>query len=265
MRNCFILGTGRSGTSMVAGTLYGAGYFMGDKLHAPNESNPKGYFESNALGVLNEDILASMLVSSYGDRLLRRLGLRERMRYPRFNRQLRHLTRWLAMVPVDREPAITPELSERMRAYLQREPYAFKSPIFCYTLSAWRPFLNDTVFICVFREPEVTVASIQKEVGDRDYLRGISISTDEGFEHWNLMYRHVIEKHRHRGEWLFLHYNQLLTPEGLDRLEAFVDANIDRSFPEARLKRIRSSEPVPAQTAQVYRDLCELAGYDEPS
>jgi len=265
MRNCFILGTGRSGTSMVAGTLYGAGYFMGDKLHAPNESNPKGYFESNALGVLNEDILASMLVSSYGDRLLRRLGLRERMRYPRFNRQLRHLTRWLAMVPVDREPAITPELSERMRAYLQREPYAFKSPIFCYTLSAWRPFLNDTVFICVFREPEVTVASIQKEVSDRDYLRGISISTDEGFEHWNLMYRHVIEKHRHRGEWLFLHYNQLLTAEGLDRLEAFVDANIDRSFPEARLKRSRSSEPVPAQTAQVYRDLCELAGYDERS
>ena len=186
------------------------------------------------------------------------------MRYP-WSTAAQALTRWLAMVPVRPRAAITPELSERMRAYLQREPYAFKSPIFCYTLSAWRPFLNDTVFICVFREPEVTVASIQKEVSDRDYLRGISISTDEGFEHWNLMYRHVIEKHRQRGEWLFLHYYQLLTPEGLDRLEAFVDAKIDRSFPEAGLKRSRSSEPVPVQTAQVYRDLCELAGYDEPS
>jgi len=44
MKNCIILGSGRSGTSMVAGTLAKSGYFMGDNLYPARESNPKGFF-----------------------------------------------------------------------------------------------------------------------------------------------------------------------------------------------------------------------------
>jgi hypothetical protein len=46
MKTCIILGSGQSGTSMVAGTLAGAGYFMGERLYRPRESNPRGFLES---------------------------------------------------------------------------------------------------------------------------------------------------------------------------------------------------------------------------
>jgi hypothetical protein len=57
-RNLFILGSGRSGTSMVAGLFRNAGYFMGDKLHEPRHSNPLGFFEDAAVNNINESILA---------------------------------------------------------------------------------------------------------------------------------------------------------------------------------------------------------------
>ena len=44
-RNCLILGSGRSGTSMAAGILARAGYFMGAELWPADIGNPKGYFE----------------------------------------------------------------------------------------------------------------------------------------------------------------------------------------------------------------------------
>jgi hypothetical protein len=44
-RNCLILGSGRSGTSLAAGILAQAGYFMGDELWPVNIGNPKGQFE----------------------------------------------------------------------------------------------------------------------------------------------------------------------------------------------------------------------------
>jgi len=45
MKNIIILGSGRSGTSMVAGTLSNKNHFMGDDLLSPHEkSNPKGFF-----------------------------------------------------------------------------------------------------------------------------------------------------------------------------------------------------------------------------
>ena len=58
MRNCIILGSGRSGTSMVAGSVAGAGYHMGDQLHAARISNPKGFFESSEINDINEALLA---------------------------------------------------------------------------------------------------------------------------------------------------------------------------------------------------------------
>ena len=45
MKNIFITGSGRRGTSMLAGLFSQAGYFFGDKLYPPREANPKGFFE----------------------------------------------------------------------------------------------------------------------------------------------------------------------------------------------------------------------------
>ena len=58
MRNIIILGSGRSGTSMLAGCLSTSGYFMGDNLYKKRESNPKGFFENKEINTINEDILS---------------------------------------------------------------------------------------------------------------------------------------------------------------------------------------------------------------
>ena len=42
MRNCLILGCGRSGTSMLAVSLASDGYYMGGKLYPERTANPKG-------------------------------------------------------------------------------------------------------------------------------------------------------------------------------------------------------------------------------
>ncbi len=75
------------------------------------------------------------------------------------------------------------------------------------------------------------------------------------------MYKHILETHRHDGEWLFLHYHQVLAGEGLDYLEVFVDAQIDRSFPDPTLRRSFLDQPVSAKTWATYQKLCKLAGY----
>src|SRR5215203_1348762 len=60
-RNCIVLGSGRSGTSMVAGAIAAAGHFMGDDLHPARDANPKGFFEGPTVKDINEDLLAQVV------------------------------------------------------------------------------------------------------------------------------------------------------------------------------------------------------------
>ena len=57
-RNCLILGSGRSGTSMAAGILARAGYFMGEELWPADIGNPKGYFEDREVNKINDELIA---------------------------------------------------------------------------------------------------------------------------------------------------------------------------------------------------------------
>jgi hypothetical protein len=77
------------------------------------------------------------------------------------------------------------------------------------------------------------------------------------------MYRHILQTHRHKGSWLFLHYNQVLADSGLGRLEEFVEAQVDRDFPDPSLRHSTSEQAVPLEARQVYRQLCQLAAYVE--
>jgi len=251
MRNCFILGSGRSGTSMVAGTLSKAGYFMGDNLYPGRQSNPKGFFEDQEINEINEALLAQVLPER--PRLLGRWFFRDRP----ISGQ-----RWLAHVPVGTSISCCHETARRMQGMTGREPYCFKDPRFSYTLPAWRPFLKNTVFVSVFRDPASTVLSILKECRDAAYLHNLSITFSQALQVWTLMYRHILEIHRHEGAWLFLHYNQVLSGKGLVRLDAFTDASLDRSFPEDPLRRSFSDSSVPEETWRVYQQLCELAEYE---
>jgi hypothetical protein len=252
MKNCLILGSGRSGTSMVAGTLSKAGYYMGENLMPATASNPKGYYESTDVEAINEDLLASVVPRRPGGLLGKLLSHRPK----RFQR-------WLAVVPVGTEIPVNQQIAERIRHITAKRPFCFKDPRFCYTLPAWRPFLSDTVFVCVFRHPAATAQSILRNCAEEPYLKGLSINFARAIHVWTLMYRHVLDIHRHDGDWLFLHYDQAGAAAGLHRIERFLSAAVDRSFPEATVSRSSTQHRIAGPALDVYAELCALAGYTE--
>ncbi len=248
MRSCVVLGSGRSGTSMVAGTLHTAGYYMGDHLLPSTASNPAGYFEDQAINDLNEDILIPVTplkpARPWGSL------------YPR---RLAYGNRWLAVIDTSVALRPTPEILARMQSFTSQSPFCFKDPRFCYTLDAWRQALADAVFLCVFREPGRTAASMMRDTRERDY--DLRLSRRRALQIWTVMYEHVLSRHQHRGEWLFLHYDQFLDGTAIPRVEAVLETRIDASFVDRRLKRSESSLDVPTRTADVYRRLCDAAGH----
>jgi hypothetical protein len=259
MKNCIILGSGRSGTSMVAGTLAKAGYYMGDDLMEPTEGNPKGYFESRKIEAINEWIIRG-LVYRMQHRNPRLLPRRPVPHQPNFA-DVPYGAYWLALIPVRHVPFADDERLAEIAEVVSQEPFSFKDPRFCYTLPVWQPYLKNTVFICVFRDPPSTALSILKEVNTEPYLRGLRITYEQALGVWTYMYRHVLEKHRHQGDWLFVHYNQVLSGDGIDRLEQLIAAKLDRNFPDQNLRRSYSDKRVPWATRRVYAHLCRLAGY----
>lgn len=253
MKNCLVLGSGRSGTSMVAGCIHGAGYRMGEQLMPPTPGNPKGYFESKVIERINERLLASFV-------RMRPRGVLGRL----FPNRLGPTQLWLARVPVGTRLTAAPELERRMREQVEREPFCFKDPRFCYTLPSWRPLLPKTVYVCVFRDPAATVRSILSECRRDAYLADLTIDESWAYEVWSLCYRHILEVHAVEGRWLFLHGDQVIAGDGLDRLDAFLDARVDRSFPEASLQRPPSSDAAPDAVRSIYRTLCERAEHALP-
>jgi len=237
---------------MIGGTLSGAGYFMGDNLVEARDSNPKGFFESRQVNNLNEAILAGVVQTRPpGGELVK-----GDVPTPK---QL-----WLAEVPVGTQLHVSADVGRQIESLCERRPFCYKDPRFCYTLPAWRPFFDprNSVFVCVFRDPSSTVRSICREVSSARYLQNLSITPEQALSVWATMYSHVLQSHRQQGRWLFVHYHQLMTEEGLDILEGFVDAPVDRSFPESSLERNRPGATTTGFAGEVYEQLCELAGFD---
>ncbi len=253
-RNCIILGSGRSGTSLASGILAKAGYFMGDTIWPANEGNPKGQFEDKEVNGINEELLAQV-VPLPTDGFIRRLRLRLR--------PLAGFQRWLAALPLGVSIRCSPNLTRRIEALTAREPYCFKDPRFCYTLAAWRPHIKDALLLCVFRHPSVTAESIVTECKRADYLRRVQMDLPGALEVWESMYRHVLEIHHpHGGDWLFVHYDQLLEGFAFPAIEAKLEIRLDPEFADRRLRRSKATAEAPAHALKTYRRLCDLARYD---
>lgn len=253
MHNLIVLGSGRSGTSMAAGLFHKAGYFMGDDLYPPNEANPKGFFENHEINGINEDILWQVMAR-------RPKGIAGSLF---FKRRPDEGQLWLSRVPLGASITCPERVKDKIRKLVARTPFCFKDPRFSYTLPCWQPLLRDTRFVVVFRNPADTAKSILKECKDASYLHSLSISREETLKLWQLMYSHILNMYRADGSWLFLHFDQMLDTQGLDLLEEFAGAEVDRSFPERSLKRSICNEPVPAELTVLYHILCELANYPD--
>lgn len=251
MQNCIILGSGRSGTSMVAGTLAKSGYFMGTDLYPPRESNPKGFFEDPFINGINEEILANV-----------QLGIFENIKRSVAGNDLSESQRWLEALPLATRIISTKSIDDKILKAVESTPFCYKDPRFSYTLPVWLPHLKDTVFICIFREPSITAQSIVKECTQMEYLQSVKMSFDRALEVWFHMYNHILKLHMHKGKWLFIHYDQVTTPQGVSRIEAITNAMVDKSFFDSSLKRTQSNNTVGYKYRKMYKQLCKLAQYD---
>lgn len=250
MRSCLVLGSPRGGTSLLAGTLSRSGYFMGDHLWPLREYNPKGYFEDREVNLINNRLIARATKPS-GERFGRLL----RRSFP----QAKH---WLALIPVGR-PIRTPiSLARQIAALTRRQPFCLKDPRFCYTLPAWRPYLGDAVLLCVFREPARTAYSIVNSCRTNPALQWLEMTAECALQIWMTMYRHVLEIHIREGEWVFVHYEQILDGSFAPRLAAVLGGTVDRSFADPALRRSPNAMEIRPEIQNVYARLCELASYD---
>lgn len=243
MRSCVVVGCGRSGTSLAAGILAESGCDPGADLVPADSGGPTGFFESRQLNAINERLLAP-----YDDMFLWRAG---------YSRQLREGERWLAVLPWGADPSAPQHLGAAMRAAVPSAPYCCKDPRFGYTLPSWRPFFRDALFVCIFRHPLATATSIAREVRYGD----LTVTIDAAIELWSAIYRRVLERHRHAGDWLFLHYEQLFDRSGLERLSHAVGARLDAGLADPALRRPQPVAPPPAATIPIYEELCAEAGH----
>jgi hypothetical protein len=242
--NLFILGCGRSGTSLVAGLFRNSGFYMGDSFYKVRDSNPLGFFEDRTINSINEEILRPYIPSRYNFS-----GIEYGTDIPVDGQ------RWLARIPIRQEITADKLQIDRIREIVLNTPFCFKDPRFCYTLDVWRKEVSDAKFICVFRNPGDVVASILKEIKTVPYLSNFSISVDQVFETWRLMYSRIIDNHSKSGEWLFLFYNDLFEKHTLEKIEDFTGILIDKNFPDKSLDRSKSEFLTDLVSSEIFNEL----------
>lgn len=240
MNNCIITGCGRSGTSMLTGCLFNTGYSIGGHGHHPNISNPKGYFETKEVNGINDQLLKSCKNISYPN------GVQ---------------TGWLSHKPLSEPIICNPKIRDRMVAVMEKRPFALKDPRFSYTLSVWRENLPvNTKFICIFRHPVAVINSMLNKCRVA-YKQSITINETMCFKIWLNMYQHIIIQHAKIGEWLFLHYNQIMFENGLDNLDRFLNTKTDKDFIDQSLLRSMVTGDIPHKLKDMYKTLCNLAEF----
>jgi hypothetical protein len=240
VRDCVILGCGRSGTSLAAGLVAGAGYNCGEDLLPADDGGPTGFFEARGVNAINEALI------SPHDGDLPRGG---------YSRPLDDGERWLAVFPETAQPEATAELRHDMAVAIPPSPYCLKDPRFSYTLEAWRPLFEGALFVCVFRHPAATATSIAKEVRYGD----LTVDMGRSLDIWKAAYRRVLDRLVRHGDWLFLHYEQLLDGAGVDRLARALGVRLDPGFADPNLQRSPPTGPVAPDCAPTYAELCALA------
>lgn len=256
MKNIIILGSGRSGTSMLAGSLAKSGYNLGANANylGKNKANPKGFFEDYEVNTINEDIIKRSLPFTFN----------EKIRKTFFKTFTFYRARWLANIPLFYPIKSTVAINERIKNVIKNEPFCFKDPRFSYTLCIWDKFLNrNTRFIVIFREPDKTAISIVRECKENAALNSLKIDEKKAMNIWIAMYRYILkvyEKDNNKERWMFVHYNQIFDEQKILEIETFIEAKIDLSFPDSNISRTNIYNfKINVSCNQVYNQLIKLA------
>ncbi len=258
MYNLLILGSGRSGTSMITGSLANNGYNFGDDFSylGKNVANPKGFFEDYEVNTINEDILA-----------LHVIHIPEKLRKVFFPSTTFYRSRWLARISKNKSIYKSSlQIDEKIKNLLLKTPFCFKDPRFSYTLPVWlRNISSDTKFVVVFREPEKTAESIVRECNESKNLSRLKMNKKIALQIWYCMYSHILRNYKTypaKDKWFFIHYDQIFDNQILESLEHFTGAVIKTDFAEKRLSRTNEMVSLShKKSAAIYSSLCKLASY----
>ena len=258
MKNCIVLGFGRSGTSLMGGILFHSGYFLGDDLFPPRESNPLGFFETDVINGINETILSKYdYINSY--------GLPEGFAGKISSYNPVYGQRWLTYI----EPGVEilnddESVVSEIRRAVSVPSFAYKDPRFTYTLPIWKDYLpGDTVYICMFRQPDATADSVLKDCKTADYLEKFYIERDLVFRLWYHCYERALGylTTEPRINLRFVHYEQLLSGEIVPELSELLETHLDTTFITPDLNRSRPNNIMPDYVFETYRKLCHASGH----
>ncbi|MDP9035238.1 MAG: sulfotransferase [Myxococcota bacterium] len=244
----FVMGCGRSGTSLVTSLFKTKEYWTGEQSYRPRSSNPRGFFEDASVNQVNESILRR-----------HEAAIDNEAPPPTGSLALRDGQRWLARIPLDRRVVASRPDKARIAEITKNRPFCLKDPRFCYTIENWKRDDRDQRFVCVFRHPSIVVSSILEECRTAPYLKDFSISVDQSFELWRLTYSHILQRHRKTGKWHFVFYDELFENHALSRLEAFVGCELDRSAPDVSLNRSRADLAPDKDTWRIFEALMDLS------
>lgn len=260
MKNCLIMGFGRSGTSLMGEILHNAGYYMGEDLYPPRHSNPHGFFENAFINRINERILENYDYATINTS------------YPKFEKQFSPYKpgyghRWLSYIPSEvKKNNVDHSIRHDIQKALSVPCFAYKDPRFNYTLPIWDPFLkNDVMFICMFRHPSIVVESVIKECNTTDYLSDFYIDRSMIYNLWLFSYTHLLKSLNDglMDRFIFLHYEQLMNRKALPELTRILGIEIDPSFASSDLNRSHPASQAPKEIEEMYKKLCSLSGFED--
>jgi len=257
MNNIIILGTGRSGTSMTAGLFSGGDYFMGDRINKPNETNPKGQFEDYHINQLNENLIDKVVNSRpegwIGDTF--------------FSCRPRKDQKWLSILkkPVD-FVKLNDQQIHKIQYYASKSPFCYKDPRFSYSLPIWLPYLTNTKYIIVFRHPSLTINSMLVQKQRVTHLSDFKFDRSYLYKVYESMYSHILNvilPSLNTCDYLIVNYDQLFENQNLDKIAAFSEYEIDRSFPDPAIKKSIgvTNMDLSKKIIMIYNKLCTLSNY----
>ena len=230
MNNLIILGSGRSGTSAVAGLFRNVeGVFYGYDVLAPTDGNATGYFEDEVVNTVNNVLLRQMTRVSVLDVLPEWLVSRVENRFPWTHRDTRSL--WLALPRHSLPRGASYDLAHLMGRIARHQPFCLKDPRFGFTLPMWRPYLpEDVLFLAVFRHPVDTIRSILRDAVELYGDRPLPVTERWAMDHWKLMYESILAQRaqdKNKAAWLFVEFPSSLSGSYLSTMENFCNCSVD--------------------------------------
>jgi Sulfotransferase family len=243
---------------MMTGLFANAGYFAGDDVRPADQGNSRGYFESEEVNRINEDLLDQVIELRPTGRVSRRIHRRRPRRFQRWAARPKTLLYDLT---------VSEELLVRMKRQT-RSPFCLKDPRFCWTLPAWREPLGSALRVCIFRHPAETVESIIRLGRIQRGLRDYPLRRRELLRVWRDMYSNALRwSDQAPGEWVFIDYDDVLQgPAAIAELAELSGASLSAEAVDASIRSVRRRrEGVPRACEPVYAELGRRAISGAPS